>query len=47
MRDALFFDKGKFMEISSKIAQSFANQSFMKTLGAQLDLIDHGKLLYP
>ena len=33
------------MEISSKIAQSFANQSFMKTLGAQLDLIDHGKVI--
>ena len=37
--------KGKFMEISSKIARSFANQSFMKTLGAQLDLIDHGKVI--
>ena len=37
--------KGKFMEIYSKIAQSFANQSFMKTLGAQLDLIDHGKVI--
>ena len=33
------------MEISSKIAQSFANQSFMNTLGAQLDLIDHGKVI--
>ena len=33
------------MEIYSKIAQSFANQSFMKTLGAQLDLIDHGKVI--
>ena len=33
------------MEISSKIAQSFENQSFMKTLGAQLDLVDHGKVI--
>ena len=33
------------MEISSKIAQSFANQSFMKTIGAQLDLVDDGKVI--
>ena len=45
--EALFFllIKGKFMEISSKISQSFANQSFMKTIGAQLDLIDYGKVI--
>lgn len=33
------------MEISSKIAQSFENQSFMKTIGAQLDLVDDGKVI--
>ena len=33
------------MDISSKIAQSFDNQPFMKTLGAQLDLIDHGNVI--
>ena len=45
--ETLFFllIKGKFMEISSKISQSFANQSFMKTIGAQLDLIDYGKVI--
>ena len=33
------------MEIFSKITQSFKNQSFMKTIGAQLDLIDYGKVI--
>jgi len=33
------------METFSKIAQSFKNQSFMKTIGAQLDLVDDGKVI--
>ena len=33
------------MEISSKITQSFESQSFMKTIGAQLDLVDEGKVI--
>ena len=37
--------KGKFMEISSRITQSFERQSFMKTIGAQLDLVDDGKVI--
>ena len=46
MRSALFLlIKGKFMEIFSKITQSFKNQSFMKTIGAQLDLVDDGKAI--
>ena len=46
MRSALFLlIKGKFMETFSKITQSFKNQSFMKTIGAQLDLVDDGKVI--
>ena len=33
------------METFSRIAQSFKNQSFMKTIGAQLDLVDDGKVI--
>jgi uncharacterized protein (TIGR00369 family) len=33
------------MEIFSKIAKSFETQSFMKTIGAQLDLVDDGKVI--
>ena len=33
------------MNIADKIAQSFASQSFMKTIGAQLDLVDDGKVI--
>jgi acyl-coenzyme A thioesterase PaaI-like protein len=46
VRSALFLlIKGKFMENFSKITQSFKNQSFMKTIGAQLDLVDDGKVI--
>ena len=46
MRNALFLlIKGKFMETFSKIAQSFKNQSFMKTIGAQLESVDDGKVI--
>ena len=33
------------MSFFSKISQSFEQQAFMKTLGAQLDLIEHGKVI--
>ena len=33
------------MEIFSKITKSFANQSFMKTIGAQLESVDDGKVI--
>ena len=33
------------MDIPSKIAQSFESQAFMKTLGAQLDLVEQGKVI--
>ena len=33
------------MEIFSKITQSFKNQSFMKTIGAQLESVDDGKVI--
>ena len=33
------------MEIFSKVTQSFKNQSFMKTIGAQLESIDDGKVI--
>ena len=33
------------MNIADKIAQSFASQSFMKTVGAQLDLVNDGKVI--
>ena len=33
------------MNTADKIAQSFASQSFMKTIGAQLDLVDDGKVI--
>ena len=29
----------------SKISQSFEQQAFMKTLGARLDLVEHGKVI--
>ena len=33
------------MEIFSKITQSFENQSFMKTIGAQLESVDDGTVI--
>ena len=33
------------MDISYKIAQSFKAQAFMKTIGAQLDLVEVGKVI--
>ena len=33
------------MDISYKIAQSFETQAFMKTIGAQLDLVEVGKVI--
>ena len=33
------------MDISYKIAQSFKTQAFMKTIGAQLDLVEVGKVI--
>jgi uncharacterized protein (TIGR00369 family) len=33
------------MSFFSKISQSFEQQAFMKTLGAQLDLVEHGKVI--
>ena len=33
------------MDISYKIAQSFKSQAFMKTIGAQLDLVEVGKVI--
>ena len=33
------------MSFFSKISQSFEKQEFMKTLGAQLDLVEHGKVI--
>ena len=33
------------MSFFSKISQSFDQQAFMKTLGAQLDLVEHGKVI--
>ena len=33
------------MNTADKIVQSFASQSFMKTIGAQLDLVDDGKVI--
>ena len=33
------------MEIFPKISQSFKNQSFMKTIGAQLESVDDGKVI--
>ena len=33
------------MNTADKIVQSFASQSFMKTIGAQLDLADDGKVI--
>ena len=33
------------MNTADKIAQSFASQSFMKTIGAQLDLVDDEKVI--
>ena len=33
------------MNTADKIAQSFASQSFMKTVGAQLDLVNDGKVI--
>tara|TARA_B100000900_G_scaffold38756_1_gene29108 strand:+ start:154 stop:573 length:420 start_codon:yes stop_codon:yes gene_type:complete len=33
------------VDISYKIAQSFKTQAFMKTIGAQLDLVEVGKVI--
>ena len=33
------------MSFFSKISQSFEQQAFMKTLGARLDLVEHGKVI--
>ncbi len=33
------------MSFFSKISQSFERQAFMKTLGAQLELVEHGKVI--
>ena len=33
------------MSFFSKISQSFEKQAFMKTLGAQLELVEHGKVI--
>ena len=33
------------MSFFSKISQSFEQQAFMKTLGAKLDLVEHGKVI--
>ena len=33
------------MSFFSKISQSFEQQAFMKTLGAQLELVEHGKVI--
>jgi uncharacterized protein (TIGR00369 family) len=33
------------MSFFSKISQSFEQQAFMKTLGAQLDLVERGKVI--
>ena len=33
------------MSFFSKISQSFEQQAFMKTLGAQLDLVEQGKVI--
>ena len=33
------------MSFFSRISQSFEQQAFMKTLGAQLDLVEHGKVI--
>ena len=33
------------MNIAAKISQSFESQSFMKTIGARLDLVDDGKVI--
>ena len=33
------------MSFFSKISQSFEQQAFMKMLGAQLDLVEHGKVI--
>jgi uncharacterized protein (TIGR00369 family) len=33
------------MSFFSKISQSFEQQAFMKTLGARLDLVEHGKVV--
>ena len=33
------------MSFFSKISQSFDQQAFMKTLGAQLELVEHGKVI--
>ena len=33
------------MRIFDKVAQSFENQAFMKTIGARLDLVEEGKVI--
>ena len=33
------------MDISNKVAQSFKSQAFMKTIGANLDLVEEGKVI--
>ena len=33
------------MRIFDKVAQSFENQAFMKTIGAKLDLVEEGKVI--
>ena len=33
------------MSFFSKLSHSFEQQAFMKTLGAQLDLVEHGKVI--
>ena len=33
------------MNIAAKISQSFESQSFMKAIGARLDLVDDGKVI--
>ena len=33
------------MRIFDKVAQSFENQAFMKTIGAKLDLVEKGKVI--
>ena len=45
MLDAFFCKRDKLMSFFSKISQSFEKQVFMKTLGAQLDLVEHGKVI--
>ena len=33
------------MDIFTKVAKSFENQAFMKTIGAKLDLVEEGKVI--